>query len=430
MAVDVRDENRTALLASKRNGNVERLPVQQPTTKRAALTTLQSGHAPSRRTTKQEPAKQPPITRRTRHGASTTEAAPPPAATAAFTVYEDGTDKENCTTETTRYKVRSSRERRASPFHAPPAREPLQEIAAAAASPEAVMECDAAESPMILDVSLPPAVSDVPSCYSEEREAAVGMEYAQEIYNYLREQENKLMPKANYMSKQPDITTSMRTILVDWLVEVAEEYKLHSETLFLAVSYVDRFLSAMSVVRSKLQLVGTAALYVASKFEEIYPPEVSEFVYITDDTYTKKQVLRMEHLVLKVLAFDLAAPTPYYFLLRFASISRAPDTVRHLAQYLCELSLLEEDPYLQYPPSIIAGAALCLANHTLNCCPWTEDLAHHSGYEVSDFRECIHCLYSTFSNASTMQQQAAQEKFRSSKFHCVSNIRPSPTLPF
>ena len=48
------------------------------------------------------------------------------------------------------------------------------------------------------------------------------------------------MPKSNYMSKQPDISHSMRSILVDWLVEVGEEYKLQTETLYLAVSYIDR----------------------------------------------------------------------------------------------------------------------------------------------------------------------------------------------
>lgn len=71
-------------------------------------------------------------------------------------------------------------------------------------------------------------------------------------------------PKPNYMRRQPDVSYSMRTILVDWLVEVAEEYKLQSQTLFLAVSFIDRFLSLMSVVRSKLQLLGTAAMFVAS----------------------------------------------------------------------------------------------------------------------------------------------------------------------
>ena len=66
------------------------------------------------------------------------------------------------------------------------------------------------------------------------------------------------------MKKQPDINDSMRSILVDWLVEVSEEYRLQSETLFLAVNYIDRFLSFMSVVRAKLQLVGTAAMFISS----------------------------------------------------------------------------------------------------------------------------------------------------------------------
>lgn len=74
----------------------------------------------------------------------------------------------------------------------------------------------------------------------------------------------KTRPKAAYMKKQPDITNSMRAILVDWLVEVGEEYKLQNETLYLAVNYIDRFLSSMSVLRGKLQLVGTAAMLLAS----------------------------------------------------------------------------------------------------------------------------------------------------------------------
>jgi len=86
---------------------------------------------------------------------------------------------------------------------------------------------------------------------------------------------------------------------------------------------INRFLSSMSVVRSKLQLVGGTAMYLASKFEEIMPPEISEFVYITDDTYTKSQIVRMERMVLKVLDFNLAAPTTHNFLLRYLKASEA-----------------------------------------------------------------------------------------------------------
>lgn len=294
-------------------------------------------------------------------------------------------------------------------------------------SPDCGMDCEAGESPMVLDTSLHTLE---PMCYSELRELESNVEYAQDIYGYLRTKELKYLPRANYMQKQPDITSSMRTILVDWLVEVADEYNLHTETLFLAVSYVDRFLSSMSVLRNKLQLVGTASLLIASKFEEIYPPEVKEFVYITDDTYTQKQVLKMEQVVLKILCFDMAAPTINYFLLRFAEVNKAPDTVRHLGQYLCQLALLDDVPYLQYLPSIVAGASLCLANHTLGRHPWGRELVEYSGYEVSSFRECIHSLYSSFCNAPSRAQRAVHDKFKTPKFHCVANLKPSPTLPF
>ena len=104
----------------------------------------------------------------------------------------------------------------------------------------------------------------------------------------------RFRPNASYMRKQPDISSNMRSILMEWLVEVADEYKLHSQTLYLGASYVDRFLSRMSVTRSKLQLLGTASLYLAAKLEEIYPPELKDFVYITDDTYTKRQVRHLQ----------------------------------------------------------------------------------------------------------------------------------------
>ena len=103
-------------------------------------------------------------------------------------------------------------------------------------------------------------------------------------------------PKPGYMNKQPDITCGMRAILVDWLVEVADEFRMDPQTLYLAMSITDHFLSSMLVTRSKLQLVGITSLYIAAKLEEIYPPQLGEFAYITDNTYSKQQV-RIESLL-------------------------------------------------------------------------------------------------------------------------------------
>lgn len=118
-------------------------------------------------------------------------------------------------------------------------------------------------SPMSIEKSI---VIDEPNksvCNLRERFFEVE-EYQGDILEYLREAELRNRPKFGYMRRQPDINKSMRTILVDWLVEVGEEYKLHGETLCLAVTYIDRFLSLMSVVRAKLQLVGTAAMFIAA----------------------------------------------------------------------------------------------------------------------------------------------------------------------
>lgn len=253
-------------------------------------------------------------------------------------------------------------------------------------------------------------------------------EYAAEIHTYLREMEVKTRPKAGYMKKQPDITNSMRAILVDWLVEVGEEYKLQNETLYLAVNYIDRFLSSMSVLRGKLQLVGTAAMLLASKFEEIYPPEVAEFVYITDDTYTKKQVLKMEHLVLKVLCFDLAAPTINQFLTQYFLHQSANKQVESLAMYLGELSLVDSDPFLKYLPSQTAAAAYILANHTVTGHSWPKSLTEITGYSLEDLMPCIKDLHQMHLSAPQHAQQSVREKYKGSKYLEVSCIDAPTTL--
>ena len=71
-------------------------------------------------------------------------------------------------------------------------------------------------------------------------------------------------PEPDFMLKQTSVSLEMRAILVDWLVDVAKDYKLQPETFFLTVKYLDQFLASAVVLRSRLQLVGTAAMFLAS----------------------------------------------------------------------------------------------------------------------------------------------------------------------
>lgn len=254
--------------------------------------------------------------------------------------------------------------------------------------------------------------------------------YKQDIYSYFRKIERNFRPNANYMEKQSDITLNMRSVLVDWLVEVAEEYKLNTETFYLTVSYVDRFLSRMAVTREKLQLVGTASMFIASKYEEIYPPELKDFVYITDDTYNKKQILHMEHLILKALNFDISVPTAYSFLQIYCSMCTASEKIMYLSQYICEFSLLDADVFLKFLPSITAAGSLALANYILGYGMWDEALVASTGYYLKELIDIISCLYNKCVSMSTCPQQAIFEKYKAPKYKCVSTIPVPKELIF
>ena len=164
----------------------------------------------------------------------------------------------------------------------------------------------------------------------------------------------------------------MRGILVDWLVEVAAEFRLVSDTLFSAVALVDRVLSLRPVPRARLQLVGVACMLLAAKYEEIYAPQVDEFVFITDNTYSRDELLNAEAEALGDLGFSLSAPTAKTFLRRFVKAAlgdgvgspEADAKLPPLAAYICELALLEYDA-VAFLPSQIAAASVVVARHVL-----------------------------------------------------------------
>ena len=120
------------------------------------------------------------------------------------------------------------------------------------------------------------------------------------------------------MLHQPEVNDKMRAILIDWLIDVHLKFKLLPETMFITVSIIDRFLEKVNVSKSKLQLVGVTALMIASKYEEIYPPEVKDYVYITDRAYNKAEILNMEFNILSTLSFDVTFPTSYRFVEKYS----------------------------------------------------------------------------------------------------------------
>ena len=182
-------------------------------------------------------------------------------------------------------------------------------------------------------------------------------EYLDEIYNNLLSDEKKLkyFPKMGYMSWQEDINEQMRAILIDWLVEVHYRFRLKSETLFQTVWIIDTYLSLIQITRAKLQLLGIASLLISCKSNEIYYPQLNEFTDITDGAYVKSELINMEKKVLKILDFNIIAPTPNDFYNIIAKAFCFDQRQFYLGKYFLESALIDYR-MIKYTPSVIASS--------------------------------------------------------------------------
>jgi cyclin B len=246
-------------------------------------------------------------------------------------------------------------------------------------------------------------------------------EYAPDIFNNLQRGESVHMPSPGYMDKQVQINAKMRAILVDWLVDVHRKYKLHSETLFLTVSLIDQYLELRTTTQRNLQLVGVTAMLIAAKFEEVYPPQIKDLVYVTDKAYSRDDILKMEVSILTALQFKVCRPTAMNFLERYQLISGCTDAHRDLAQYLLELSLVDYK-MIKYTPSHLAAASVLLSNKLLRRPAWTPAAVRHTRMTEPMLKECAKEICLLLELAESASLQAVRKKFSQVKHHSIAKL--------
>ncbi|XP_071425877.1 G2/mitotic-specific cyclin-B3 isoform X1 [Pithys albifrons albifrons] len=271
---------------------------------------------------------------------------------------------------------------------------------------------------------IPAAVEDIDK--EQLNDPYANAEYAKDIFEYMREREEKfILP--DYMEKQPDITGDMRAILVDWMVEVQENFELNHETLYLAVKLVDHYLVEVVTMRDKLQLIGSTAILIASKFEERCPPCVDDFLYICDDAYKREELLAMEISILSTLKFDINIPIPYRFLRRFAKCARATMETLTLARFICEMTLQEYD-YARESPSKLAASCLLLALTMKNLGGWTPTLEYYSGYSAQDLHPLVKRLNFLLTYQPRDKLNTVRSKYSHRVFFEVAKLAPMDML--
>ena len=246
-------------------------------------------------------------------------------------------------------------------------------------------------------------------------------EYFDDICEELSKYEEKYLVNPDYMSNQSDINNRMRAILIDWLIDVHLKYKLVPQTMYIAVNLIDRYLEKNDTNRAYLQLVGVTALFIACKYEEIYPPELKDFVYITDGAYVKSDVLKMENKMLASLNFDVTFPTQWNLFEIFKRKLDLDEKTFKLAWFLMELCLINSK-ILKFKMSQIAASAILIACKTMKV--YKENWFYENlGIKEKDLEECCKEIYDFYNYNSTHNLQAIRRKFSSPKFDEVAKIK-------
>ena len=238
----------------------------------------------------------------------------------------------------------------------------------------------------------------------------------------------------------------MRAILVDWLIDVHNKFKMLHQTLFLTVNLIDRFLEVYKCERNKLQLVGISCLFLASKYEEIYPPDLKEFVLVCDKTYNRNEIIEMEGLIISSLNFDIVFTSSFQFhemfcqkrkdniiscclILIFSHFFHAKGLIVniegqtfHLGLYLMYLSTMEFS-MARYRPSQMALSAIYLSNKFLKSDKWRKELPQVIGCVENDIKNCSLDMLLLVNKIKRSSLSAVIRKFSSKKHLSVSKIQ-------
>ncbi|XP_003798495.1 G1/S-specific cyclin-E1 [Otolemur garnettii] len=215
----------------------------------------------------------------------------------------------------------------------------------------------------------------------------------EEVWKIMLNKEKTYLRDQHLLQRHPLLQPHMRAILLDWLMEVCEVYKLHRETFYLAQDFFDRYMATQeNIVKTLLQLIGISSLFIAAKLEEIYPPKLHQFAYVTDGACSGDEILTMELMIMKALKWRLSPLTIVSWLNVYLQVAYLNDLHEVLLpQYpqqifiqiaeLLDLCVLDVD-CLEFSYGVLAASALYHFSSS-------ELMQKVSGYQWCDIEHCV-----------------------------------------
>jgi cyclin B len=249
-------------------------------------------------------------------------------------------------------------------------------------------------------------------------------EYLDEIYQnlILDEKLSNLKINCNYMKNQIYINDQMRAILVDWLIEVHQNFKFQRNTLFQTIYIIDLYLSYEVVYKEHFQLLGIASLLISAKENEVVYPSLEKFIGITDNAYNKSELLKMEIQVLQALNFEVIIPTTEEYYNILSKIFNFNKSQNHLGEYFLDSALVDYN-MLKYKYSTIGLACIYIVMKFYGLNGY-KDL--YSSKLIMGFssqktiKDCAKELCFLVKNLSKSNLKAAKEKYSSEEYDNVA----------
>ena len=256
----------------------------------------------------------------------------------------------------------------------------------------------------------------------------VNNEYLKEMYHNLLLEEENIKSLFGYMKNQTDINEKMRAMLIDWIIDVHFKFKLKADTLFLTVWLIDKYLSLKKVKRNKLQLIGVTCMLIACKYEEIYSPEVFDFVYLTENSYEKKDIINLELEILVLLEFNVTVPTSNSFYEIISSSLSFSTQEFFLGKYLLEMFLLDYRS-LKYKPSEIANTVcfIIFSHRRNNDVVYLNEKANEFIYNYTNnemsYKDCSRDISFLLEYLESTQLLSVKKKYLTPACHKVGRVR-------
>ena len=249
-------------------------------------------------------------------------------------------------------------------------------------------------------------------------------DYINELYSNLLEEEKNLKakPKYGYMKLQTDINEKMRAILIDWIIVIHDKFHLKSQTLYQTIWLIDTYLSIKYIKRSDFQLLGLGCLYIASKFQEIYYPQLKDCVEETDGAYTKEDLLKIEKDILKTTNYNLLPPSQEDFYNIISKYFGFNEKQYYFGKYFMENSLIDYN-MLKYSPSVIAVSCSYIVMKFFNISNYHKLYSTriiHEKCPQKIIKDTARELCFLVKNLNSSEFKAVKEKYSNDKYYKVA----------